>query len=350
MVKFKIGDTVRCVSNGTAIHPNAMGYKPDREFVVYSVRRDTDGDLYFGKHDHGVHERDLILVKNENLIGRKVKGFRFNHEVIHYGSHMDKYVDQEGTIVSYDSYGLGYMVVFDTYSRYTYPAELIEKYLIEEHLPKSLPKSFACKNTNQELWDKYIVWLNSLKGNSISGSVTNNYYGIDSYGKVNLSHYKDKFDTILSLKEWNEIVNGTKTKTEEVMKKHEITRIELKKIHDVACKGWKGRIEEFAKRNPFNEMVEFTQSEVDEMFKASDNTQTKVLEGIFGKQTMEIDLSGGTVDGKELFNTHGNLYSALMCVRSSGTYGNKAFILDETYNWELEHDTNGNLCLVPTRK
>jgi hypothetical protein len=102
--------------------------------------------------------------------------------------------------------------------------------------------------------------------------------------------------------------------------------------------------------NPFGNTFEFTQAEVNEMFKAATTNQKPVLEGIFGKQTREIDLSTGHVDGKVLFDTNRNLLSALMCVRTGGTYGNKAFILDETYNWDLVRDTNGNLCLVPTRK
>lgn len=375
-------------------------------------------------------------MKEKHLIGRKVKGFKFKHEVIYYGNHMDKYVDQEGTITDYCSYGPGYSVRFNDGWSCTYPAEHIESQftitcledfkipgtklpelktvtgrvlgwegdadqdmllkgdmysygtalhndvlyiLAERHgyefaqpymIPtttieelaieqgmitekKELPKSFACQNTNQVLWDKYIVWLNSLENNSIGGTVDNNYYGIDTYGKLNSSCLKDEFDTIISLEEWNEIVNGTQIKTEKVMTNknyYSITREQLKSIHDVACGGWKEKITEYAKRNPFGLMIEFTQAEVDTMFKAATPPQLPVLERVFGKQTSELDLSGGTVDGKELFNTHGNLDSALMCVRSSGNYGNRAFILDETYNWDLVRDTNGNLCLVPTRK
>ena len=123
MEKFKVGDTVRCVSNGTAIHPNAMGYKPDREFVVYSVRGDTGGDLYFGKHDHGVYECDLILVK-------------------------------------------------------------------------TLPKSFACTNTNRTLWGKYINWLNVTYQEGFDGdSYTWPYYGVDIKGLCD-HNSKNHFDTI----------------------------------------------------------------------------------------------------------------------------------------------------------
>ena len=83
MGKFKVGDTVRCVVNGTAFKPSAVGYEPDKEFVVNSIQANEDGDIYFSKGGHGVFKCDLILVKT---------------------------------------------------------------------LPKSLPKSFACINTNHKLW------------------------------------------------------------------------------------------------------------------------------------------------------------------------------------------------------
>ena len=134
------------------------------------------------------------------------------------------------------------------------------------------------------------------------------------------------------------------------MKNYTITRDQLKNIHEIACDSWKSKIQTYTLRNPFGNSYEFTQSEVDEMFKAATPSQLPVLEGIFGKQTREIDLSTGTIDGKVLFDTYGNITSALMCVRTGGEYENKAFILNETYNWQLEYDINGHICLVPTRK
>ena len=60
-----------------------------------------------------------------------------------------------------------------------------------------------------------------------------------------------------------------------------ITRENLKAIHDVACDGWKTKLADYAKRNPFQLEIELTQAEVDEMFKASDASQTKVLKKFF---------------------------------------------------------------------
>lgn len=65
------------------------------------------------------------------------------------------------------------------------------------------------------------------------------------------------------------------------MKNQSITRDGLKEIHDIACSGWKKKIEDYAKRNPFESEISFTQSEIDEMIKASNAKQIKVLKKFF---------------------------------------------------------------------
>ena len=274
MSKFKIGDRVRCVVNGAASKPHALGYKPGKEFVVDSSRKSSDGEyIYFPKDAQGVYEWDLILVK-------------------------------------------------------------------------TLPKSFACTNTNQKLWDKYIKWLDA----GFEGDV-NTYYGIHIDGFKTSGNIKRSYDTIIQLEEWDEIVNSKQIKEEIMENTHTVTRTQLEEIHNVACAAWRDTIVKYANRNPFGNTIEFTQKEVDAMFAASNNIQTPVLEGIFGKQTAEIDLSTGEIDGKTLFGNNRNLTKALMCVRASGKFENKAFILNEEYNWELvKEDLHGYICLVPTRK
>ena len=56
-----------------------------------------------------------------------------------------------------------------------------------------------------------------------------------------------------------------------------ITKENLKKIHDVACSTWKAKLTQYAIRNPFGNEVELTSDEVNEMFDASDEKQSKVL-------------------------------------------------------------------------
>lgn len=234
--------------------------------------------------------------------------------------------------------GDGEYIYFSEGGNGVYECDLILVKFIE------LPKSFACTNTNQVLWDKYIKWLDDGFAGDLS-----KYYGITRHGSSYNDNNMTMFDTILSLEEWDEMVNGTKTK-EINMKKYTITRDQLKSIHDVACDAWKSKIQTYTLRNPFGNTFEFTQEEVGTMFKAATLDQTPVLEGIFGKQTREIDLSTGLVDGNVLFDNNRSLDNALMCVRLSGEYENKAFVLNNEYNWEIVDDGGDNPCLVPTRK
>jgi hypothetical protein len=56
-----------------------------------------------------------------------------------------------------------------------------------------------------------------------------------------------------------------------------IAKENLKKIYDVACSTWKEKLTQYAIRNPFGNEVELTSDEVNEMFDASDEKQSKVL-------------------------------------------------------------------------
>jgi hypothetical protein len=71
--------------------------------------------------------------------------------------------------------------------------------------------------------------------------------------------------------------------------RQKITKVNLKAIHDVACSGWKTKIEEYAKRKPFDDEIELTQDEIDEMFEASDNKQKKVLSKFFTRPESIMD-------------------------------------------------------------
>ncbi len=165
--------------------------------------------------------------------------------------------------------------------------------LVEENV-KTLPTSFACKNTDEALWKKYIAWLNKTYGKNFEGTSSIwKYYGIDKNGLLDFDD-KEFFGVIISLEEWDEIVNGTKTETKTMNKT--VKKSDLKKIYDVACLTWQGKIEKLAARNTFGDDVELTQSEIDEMFKAADSSQTKVLEEVFGKQQKGLDFRSDTID------------------------------------------------------
>lgn len=40
----------------------------------------------------------------------------------------------------------------------------------------------------------------------------------------------------------------------------------------------------------------------------------------------------------------------LICCRLSGEYEEKAFCLEDEYNWEIKRDSRNALCLIPTKK
>jgi hypothetical protein len=67
-------------------------------------------------------------------------------------------------------------------------------------------------------------------------------------------------------------------------------------------------------------------------------------------KTKEIDLSKDKVDGLELFKKDGYKLDSMISIRSGREYANKAFYLNDKFNWEIKKDSEGLLCLVPTRK
>jgi len=42
--------------------------------------------------------------------------------------------------------------------------------------------------------------------------------------------------------------------------------------------------------------------------------------------------------------------SSMIQIRRIGKYKNKAFYLTSKYNWKIERDNEGDLCLIPTKK
>jgi hypothetical protein len=333
----------------------------------------------------------------EDLVGKKVRGFKFEGD---YNESMDKHIGEIGEIISVSAVLKRVRIEFATAS-WNYPVDQIEKHLVKEvmkkfkigdrvqcvengaaikshalgykpgkkfivdfiqkgkceHiyfpkddrgvyecdliLVKKLPKSFACTNTNQELWDKYIKWLNKKFNASVVGkSLDWPYYGISIYEELNNYSSEDAFDTILSLEEWDEIVNGTETKTKETMKNYTITREQLQKIYDVACSEWKETILKYSRRNPFGNTIEFTQTEVSEMFKAASLSQTAVLANIFGKQAEELNFKSDDinfkVDGISVFGeSNKSGYDSFIGLPSTDKY-KSSFFLNTDYDWTLD--------------
>ena len=63
--------------------------------------------------------------------------------------------------------------------------------------------------------------------------------------------------------------------------KNNITREELKKIHDIACDTWKTKIKDYGSKDPFSETIKFTEKQINEMIKAFTDVQLPVVKEIF---------------------------------------------------------------------
>lgn len=141
------------------------------------------------------------------------------------------------------------------------------------------------------------------------------------------------------------------TKTKKVMKTQSITRTNLKQIYDVACFGWQARINEYAYRNPFGNIIEFTNDEVAEMFKAASPEQLIVLKRHFKEVNKEIDLRDkSTFGGVKLFVERGSADECLIARRVGGDFADKGFYLNKNFNWEIKKDDHGFDVLIPTHK
>jgi hypothetical protein len=137
---------------------------------------------------------------------------------------------------------------------------------------------------------------------------------------------------------WAEIVEKGKEEIK-VMKTQQLSRAGLKEIHSVACSNWKAVLERYGANSPLEDYIELTQEQVDNMFKACTATQLPIV----SKYLKQDD---GSVNIKKLdFNDN-----YLISRRNNGEYKNKAFWLTTDYDWILNFDNEGELCLIPTKK
>lgn len=177
-----------------------------------------------------------------------------------------------------------------------------------EYKPLTSRGTYFCKALNIEFEPRFSNVYGDIKGNG-DGLIYSN-------GK------------------WAEIV-----KEEEKMETQKLSRAGLKEIHSVACGGWKEILEKYGTTNPLEYYIELTQEQVDTMF----NSCTKEQLPIVSKYLKQDD---GSVDLTTLHLRDNHLIS----IRQSGEHKNKAFGLNTDYDWVLNFDNEGGLCLIPTKK
>ena len=117
----------------------------------------------------------------------------------------------------------------------------------------------------------------------------------------------------------------------------QLKRNGLKEIYSVACDSWKTKLENYSKRNTFEDFIELSQAEVTEIFNACTDVQLQVVSKYLTRD-----------DGIDLSNFVMNEDSAIQ-IRCGGEHKNRAFFLSDMYTWKIERDRVGDLCLIPTK-
>lgn len=176
--------------------------------------------------------------------------------------------------------------------------EQFKQYVLKEVEINELPKYFAILHYgNNPLWDNYIVWLNKKYNRDFRGDSINKYYGYDGQDRcTNISNF-DNNPTILTLEQWNNIVNGNQIK-QTMKQKLTVPASDITKLYNVACVPWMKIIAGYLAEVNSNREITFTQADIDKMFKVATSGQLLVLEEIFGKQQEVIDynkLKAGSV-------------------------------------------------------
>ena len=141
---------------------------------------------------------------------------------------------------------------------------------------------------------------------------------------------------------WRKIYDFKNKKTN--METQKLSRQGLKEIHGVACPNWKDVLEHYGSRNPLEDYIELTQEEVDKMFNACTKEQLPIV----SKYLNQIDggINFDKISGTILISNA----QELIAKRCFGEYEYKSFYLHREYNWEIRKDSQGELCLIPTKK
>ena len=131
-------------------------------------------------------------------------------------------------------------------------------------------------------------------------------------------------------------------KEETNMETQKLSRQGLKEI--CTCLSWKLAIETFGLRNPLEDYIELTQEEVNQMFDACTKDQLPIVSKYLKQDDGSVNISnfsGDIRDGDK---------RAIIQKRKYEEYTDKGLWLSNDYDWEIKTDSDGELCLIPTKK
>ena len=137
------------------------------------------------------------------------------------------------------------------------------------------------------------------------------------------------------------------------MKEFKLELKDAQTIINIACKDWVNKLISCWGSDLLTlGYVNITEDFYEEMIKASDSAQKKVLleifNGFFEKEIDLLDLK--TINNLSLFIPDGDKANALIAIREYGDYAKKSFYLNSNFNWEIKKDSIGVCCLVPSIK
>ena len=146
------------------------------------------------------------------------------------------------------------------------------------------------------------------------------------------------FGFVYASGKWAEII-----KEEINMDTQKLSRKGLKEIHSIACSTWKNTLEQYGSRNPLEDYIELSQKEIDMMFNASDDNQKSILSKYLKQNDGSINFDNLLGDGYKLNERQ------LIGKRIFGVFRYKSFYLDNKFDWKIQKDEYGELCLIPTK-
>lgn len=168
---------------------------------------------------------------------------------------------------------------------------------------QSLPEKWAIR-TCEEVGK----WLNENTDLHVSAracdysSIKNwNYFVYPSFaGKSHMFDRLPKSYTEITIEQFREITKTNKPMSQKLT----VPISEVLEIHKIACVAWKPIIGKYLSRVDYEQMITFTQAEVDGMFLAATEDQTAVLLRIFGKK-VQIDYAKIKIGSKVMLTRSG---------------------------------------------
>jgi hypothetical protein len=261
---------------------------------------------------------------------------------------------------------VGYFILSKHYGDESYYyGNVNEHYLLEDHPNHkeidletfrkitNMKPDFSIKGTKLPSIPKETVYR--VCHSSYEGELGSNYKTLVSYGLkefkgetyvlADINDYKGSNYFMFKLSDIERLWKEQNPK-QDMKKSFTITAEQAQSIINIACGTWKKQLaEKWANNIVLGDEIEVSEEFYKEMRAACTPPQNELFDKIFGKKDDgSVDLSMLNKSGIDS-TTHG-----MIQVRAGSEHRNKAFFLSGGFNWEIKEDSEGLLCLIPTKK